>query len=183
MEVYPTTPIPIYPLTITPTWNTAISKNGTQRRGRWMYAKYDVTVKYTALDSTGSKILWAFYMARKGALEAFYIIDYDVYDHVGLYLGTGDASTTIFDIPGQSTSSRTLYVNGAETATGFAYLSGGGDGSSDRVEFSTAPALGAILTIDFTGYLRIKCRFANDNLDRVNFMTTLMEYGMEMTGL
>lgn len=183
MELYPTIPVPNYPLTVTPVWNTAISKNGTQRRRRWLYAKYDVVVKYTALESANSKILWAFYMARNGSFEAFYIIDYYAYDHVGLYIATGDSSTTIFDIPGQSTSSRTLYVNGVETATGFTYLSGGGDGSSDRVEFTTAPSLGAIITIDFTGYLRIKCRFANDYLDRVNFTTSLMQYGVELTGL
>lgn len=183
MDVYPDIPIPIYPLTVTPVWKTAISKNGTQRRGRWLYAKYNVTVQYTRLDATGAKIIWAFYMARKGALGAFYIFDLYVYDHVGLYLATGDAATTIFDLPGKSTSARTLYVNGAETATGFSYLSGGGDGSADRVEFTTAPALGAIITLDFTGYLRIKCRFENDKLDRVNFLRSLMRYGVELTGL
>lgn len=186
MSVYPTSPMYGYPTVLTPVWNTLISgfENGSeQRRQKWVFAKYDVSVKYPALTLAEAKTLYEFYMARKGALGSFHFYDYYAIDHVGLYVGTGDGVTEIFDIPGSSTSSRVLYENGGVISSGFAYLTGGGDGSSDRVDYDTAPTLGTIITIDFTGFLRVKVRFALDKLNRENFTTILFKYGLELKGL
>ena len=188
MEVFPAAPAPVYPMTITPVWNTLIStydnvkSASEQRRQGALFPLYDATVFYDALEISEIGILWAFYMARRGALGAFLLYDLYVMAHAGQYVGVGDGVTDIFDIPGKSTSSRTLYINGVSESSGFAYLTGGGDGGSDRVDFTTAPALGSIITIDFTGYLRIKCRFEEDRLDRENFTTVLFKTGLKMKG-
>ncbi len=170
----------------TPVWNTLKSKyeNGNeQRRQKWLYPKYDVAVQFNALSQVDAKTIYEFYMARKGSYEAFYFFDHYSFDHVGLYVGTGDGSTDVFDIPGITTSARTLYENGSVISSGFSYLTGGGDGAADRVDYTTAPASGVIITIDFTGFVRAKVRFANDNLDRNNFMTNLFKYGLELKGV
>lgn len=188
MQVFPTSPVPNYPMIVSPVWNTLISPfdnvNGVseQRRQKSLFPVYDASITYTALTLTQVGTLWAFYMARRGAYEAFLLFDLYVMAHTGLLVGIGDDTTDIFDIPGASTSSRTLYVDGSAITTGFSYLSAGGDGGSDRVDFTTAPALGSIITIDFTGYLRIKCRFEEDRLDRENFTTALFKTGLKLKG-
>lgn len=186
MKVFPETPIPNFPFRMTPEWSTLTStfENGNeQRRSKWARPKYNITLNYTALKEADSQLLWEFYMSVKGAYEAFLFFDFYVYSHVDHYVGTGDGSTTIFDIPGKSTSSQTLYINGNVITTGFSYLVGGGDGDADRVSFTTAPAVGQTISIDFTGFLRVKCRFLNDKLSRENFIHILMEYGIELKGL
>jgi len=186
MATFPTSPRPLHPYVVTPVWKTLISDyegGAEQRRQKWLYAKYDITLKYQKLSNANAQILWAFYMARKGACESFYFYDLYVADHIGLYIATADGILDVFDIPGASTSARTLYENGSEVSSGFSYLTGGGDGDADRVEYTAAPASGTIITIDFTGYLRIKCRFKEDRLSRENFMTTLFRYGLELKGL
>lgn len=185
-EVLPTTPSPQYPGKLTPIWKTLVSdyeSGNEQRRQKWLYAKYDVSVNYGALELSDVKTLWEFYMARKGAFESFYYVDVFVMDHVGLYIETCNGTDDTFDLPGLSTSARTLYENGSIVTSGFSYLTGGGDGSADRVEYTTAPAEGTILTIDFTGYLRVKCRFAEDNLNRENFTYNLFKYGLQLKGI
>ena len=62
-------------------------------------------------------------------------------------------------------------------------LTGGGDGSADRVDFVTAPATGESISCDFTGKLRINCRFAQDRLSRELFINILFAYGIELRGL
>ena len=184
-------PIPNYPLTVDPEFNTLISGfdgGGEQRRQKLLYPKYDVTVNYQKISVAEAKILWEFYLARNGAYEAFYIYDLALllghsFNHVGEYCGTGDGSTTIFDIPGRSTSSRTVYVDGVDETSNVSFLTGGGSSNSDRIEFSSAPAAGGIITIDFTGYLRMRVRFLKDKLSRINFVNELYAYGIKLKGL
>lgn len=186
MQVFPETPAPSYPLVITPEWKTLISPfetGGEQRRSLWLFPKYNVTVKYDGISKANSDILWAFYMARKGAGEAFYFYDRDASPHLAHYVATGDGATLTFDIPGRSTSSRTLYGNGSVISSGVTYLVGGGDGNSDRVQLSIAPTLGTIITISFTGFLRVKCRFEVDELDKETFTYLLYRYGIKLKGV
>ena len=193
MATFPESPKPKYPLIVTPTWKTLISIVGTgneQRKQKALFPKYNVTVRYDVLSSTNAKILYAFYMARKGAFEAFHIYDLALlaniaFNHTDEYCGTGDAAQDIFDIPGRSTSSHTVYADGIEQGDPAEYsvLTGGGAGSSDRVDFVTAPGEGAIITASFTGFLRMRVRFMYDELDRETFTTNLFRYGIELKGL
>ena len=185
MQVYPVAPVHTYPLGLTPLWKTLVSdfeNGGEQRRQLWLYPKYDISLQYDVLTLANIDLLWAFYMARKGAYEAFYFYDLYMSSHIGAYVATGNGTTDIFDIPGASTSSITLYVNGSVVSSGFSYLPGGGDGNADRIDFTTAPALGAIITVSFTGYLRIKCRFAEDKLTKENFTVNLFKTGIQLKG-
>jgi len=193
MATFPESPKPSYPLIVRPSWKTLISSIGTgkeQRRQKSLFPVYDVVVKYNVLSSANAKILYEFYMARKGAYEAFYIYDLTLlanvaFNHTEQYCGTGDGSTDIFDIPGRSTSSQVIYADGIEQTitTDYTILEGGGESDSDRVSFVSTPPSGTIITCDFTGFLRMRVRFLNDNLDREAFMTNLFSYGIELRGL
>ena len=192
-EVFTESILPIYPVQITPVWQTLVSRfdgGGEQRRQKQLYATYDVQLSFKALAAADAQTLWAFYMARKGSAEACYYYDPApgigiTTSHAGLYVGTGDGATEVFDLPGKSTNTQAIYVDGAlqTLTTNYVILTGGGDGSSDRVDFVAAPASGAVLTCDFTGSLRIRCRFAQDRLSRDLFMTVLFNFGIQLKGL
>lgn len=192
MATYPEEPAPTYPFIIEPEWSTTVTpftSGKEERRVRRLFAAYNVTVTYGALTQAQAQTVWDFYMARRGSYEAFYVYDLailglDSWSHDALYLGTGDGSTTTFDIPGRSTSSQKIYNAGTEVdSADYSILTGGGSSNSDRVTFDTAPDSGDILTCDFTGALRIRARFAEDKLPRELFTYKLYRYGVQLKGL
>lgn len=185
MAAYPESPIPTFPYTIEPEWRTLVSEfdNGSeQRRQKWTYAKYNLRLSYYGQPSSAVANLYEFYMARKGAYEAFTFFDpLGASSHDGLYIGTGDGATTAFDIPGRQISSLTVYRNGTTIATTVS-TAAGTDGR-DSLRFGTAPTSTEILTCDFTGTLAVRCRFAEDRLSKNNFERALFSAGIELKGL
>jgi hypothetical protein len=129
----------------------------------------------------------------------------------GCYIGIGDGTTVTFDIPGKTTSGVTIYKDGValraeglsdillenddvlttdgtsesiimEGPEDYTLYSGGGAASSDRVTFTTAPAANVLITCDFTGYLRIRCRF-KEELSRSAFTAALYQTGIKLKGI
>jgi len=45
------------------------------------------------------------------------------------------------------------------------------------------PTAGDIITVDFTGYLRMRVRFTNDKMTRAMFYKDITTIGLDMTGL
>ena len=186
MSLYPATPTPQIPYVVIPRWKTITANfdNGAeQRKAKQSYAQFDMTLTYDVLIPSEFQTIWNFYNARKGSFEAFYCKLWESADYKNIYIATADGSYTTFDIPGYSTSARTLYVNGVSQGSGFNYLTGGGVEGSDRIQFSPAPLQGTILTIDFTGYLRNRCRFKDDQLSREMFSAMLFKTGLSLKGL
>ena len=186
MAQYPTVPKPQMPYELTSVFKTLISgfdSGKEQRREKQTYAKYDVSLTYNALSSANLNLLWNFYMARHGDAEAFYFYTLETDAWANLFIGTGDASTFIFDLPGKSTSSQTIYYNGTALGSGYAILTGGGTESSDRVQFTAAPDENVIITCDLTGYMRIRCRFEDPKMSKKNFMGSLYQTGIKLKGL
>lgn len=186
MDVFPETPVPTYSFVISPVWKTEIGtfeNGGEQRRSKWVFPKYNVSLKLTSLSPANSNVIWEFYMKMRGAFSSFYFFDRYSYGHFNLFICTTDGINGTYDIPGKSTSSQTIYENGTEKTSGFTIDIGGGDGGSDRIIFDSVPPEGVIYSLDFTGFLRIKCRFLQDNLNRETFAATLVRYGIELKGL
>lgn len=190
MLVFPTSPIPVYPLQWSTTFKTltsAFDSGKEQRRRKWLFPKYDITAKFDNLSSADVDVLWQFFVARKGSYEAFYFYLIDsaqqTYSYTEEYIGIGDAVIGTFDIPGKDTSAQVIYLDGVAQGSGYSILVGGGDGNSDRVQFDTVPADGVLVTGDFTGYLRVRCRFKNDVLTKELFEALLYRIGIEMKGL
>jgi hypothetical protein len=173
MELYP---IPPYPneedFEVTPRWMTVVSNFDAlneQRKQKALFAVYNVAFSYEHLTVSEEQTLWAFYMARKGSYEAFYIYDIYSWPHTGLFVGWGDASTFTFDLQGKTTSAQAIYLDGVLQSSGYTIVSGGGAEGSDRVTFDAAPAAGVLITCDFTGYLRARVRYKEDKLSRRSF--------------
>jgi hypothetical protein len=188
MAEYPSTPRPNYPLVITPVFLTLVSEVDTgqeQRKSMKTFPTFDVNLQYNRTRIADFQTIWNFYIARKGAFEAF-----DFYtcprteDWEGLYVGVASGSLSTFDIPGKTTSDHTVYNNTVEVDSGdYTILVGGGRSSSDRIAFDTPPDEGHVITVDFTGYMRIYCRFKEDRLSREMFQLSAVRSGIELKGL
>jgi hypothetical protein len=185
--LFPDTINPSYSVDITARWKNTITGfdgGNEQRRQKQIQDLYDVTLKYNLMDLTALGVLWDFYQECRGTLYNFYF-----YDQVAnrrtwkkCYVGIGDATALLYDLPGKSTSGQSIYFNGALQSSGITYLTGGGNESSDRVQFAAAPPVNTIITATFTGDLRIKCRFEKDELTRENFAYRLFRTGLKLIG-
>jgi len=274
---------PGYPLIEKIRWKTLTSSfeelGEEQRKQKWLFPRRDLVLKFPALSSSQARELWDFYVARKGSFEAFNLF----YDSIGKstdtysneYVGTGDGSTYIFNLPSKNASSYTVYVDGiAQTeGTNYEIEIGGGEDGADRLAFighvtnevratgdgsttdfsytldhspvkpssltvhytisgtsytatddgsgnisgtdcsgtityetgdvsltfTTAPdngtditndytyynppAVGQRITFDFTGYLKVRCRFAQDTASFEHFIYSATRVGIELRGL
>lgn len=187
MAEFPTSPAPSYPLIITQVWNTIITpfdSGAEQRRSKMSFPIFDVEMLFDPISKSELQTLWAFYQARKGAYEAFYLYTIPVTeDFDALYVGVGDGATDVFDLPGKTTSSQSIYLNNALQSSGYSILTGGGEASADRVDFTVAPTAGDVISCDFTGYMRIHCRFAEDSMSKEMFNYVLYKTGLALTGV
>ena len=187
MEVYPATPAPSKGIITEAIFRTGLGKGDSgreYRKSKSPYATYNVTVAYNALLLANINILWKFYLNRKGAFEAFWFYGLEVDEHINLYVGTGDGSEDTFDLPGKNTSGQVIYANGVVVAAAdYTVLAGGGDGSSDRVQFDSPPTAGYEISCDLTGYMRIPCRYKEDKMSRERFVRLLYKTGIDLLGL
>lgn len=184
--VYPEDPRPRFPVVIEPEWRTivAASDSGVEQRRRGNLAeRFNVRLAYRRLTAAQMQTLWGFFMARRGAYEAFWFYDWASLAHAGLFVAVADGVRTVFDLPGKETSGQSVYLDGTVQSAGVAYLAGGGDGGADRVSFATAPAAGALITSDFIGRLRMRVRFASDRLPREWSVATRFDLDIELKGL
>jgi hypothetical protein len=164
-----------------------------KRRQKWLYPKRDIRLQYEWISKASAETLWEFYLARKGAYEGFNFFlpepkaEYPSY--TGEYVGTGDGSTEVFYLPCKTSSSRTVYVAGTSQAEGsdYDFTAGGGADGADKIDFSSSgmvtPSAGERITIDFTGILKVHCRFAEDYQDFDTFWDRLVTMGILLKGL
>jgi len=171
-------------------WKTLVSNfddlGYETRKQKWLYPRRNVTIQFKGESKADGRTLWQFYLDRKGAYEAFnYFCGFsNIYE--GEYVGTGDASTTIFNLPAKNSSAYTVYKNGVAQSGGgvdYTFSAGGGTDGADKITFTTAPDAGDRITYDFTGTLKIRCRFAEDFLDFETFWDRAVKMGIELAGL
>lgn len=159
-----------------------------KRRRKWLYTKRYITLPYEYITKANAATIWQFYLDRSGSYEAFNLfLEHDVItDHVDEYVGTGDGTTTVWNLPSKDGSTRTVYLNGSsQSASGvdYTYSAQGGADSADKITFVAAPSSGDRITYDFSGVLKIHCRFAEDYLSFENFHNTLINIGIQLQGL
>lgn len=174
MSLYPTTVYPSFVYPVQHKFKTLISEadSGVEvRRSLFRFGKRIFTLQYNILTFAQRKTLLNFYRGVSGAYTAFYYKDWFLLFWYDEKVGYGDGSTLTFDLPSFTTtndSTLKVYVAGVEKTktTHWNFVSGGGTEGSDRITFTAgnAPASGALITTDFTGYLRARVRF-EDTLD------------------
>lgn len=188
MNVFPEELIPTYPLSLSTEWKTRKTDFETgakeQRRQVWTFPRRSLDLKFTPLTQAKLDTLWNFFNQQKGSFEPFWYFlptknsDGAWHSYTGEYVGKGNGSSVIFELPGRSTTSQTAYVNGAVTAG--TVLGGSGDAGVDRIQFAAAPANGATITVNFTGQLRLRSRFGEDKMTRELFEWALYSVGLQV---
>jgi hypothetical protein len=160
-----------------------------KRKQKWLYPKRHPTIIYKGITKANGRTLWQFYLSRKGSYEAFnYFVGTNSYasnTYEGEYVGTGDGSTTVFNLPAKNSSSYKVYKDGVEQTGGgvdYTFAAGTGADGADKITFTAAPASGTRITYDFTGTLKIRCTFAEDMLDFETFYDRLVNMGIQLEG-
>ena len=190
------------PVNIGMRWKTLISNfdnlGEEKRKQKWAYPKREVTLKYEAISKSEAETLWKFYQARGGMYNAFVWFEstgvgtsnYNSY--VGEYVGTGDSTTLVWNLPAiDSSGTHALYLAGIAVSTSdYTLAAASGSNSEDKITFvsssdggSPVPTSTERITYDFTGRLKIRCRFAEDIHSFDNFYDRLANTGVKLSGL
>lgn len=180
---------PEHPLQEKIIWKTLTSRfedlGVETRKQKWLYPKRDFSLLFKNLPAADADTLWQFYVARKGSLEAFsYFLPW-IKTYTGEYVGSGDGSTTAFNVSGKTISAYTFYQDTTtltETTDYTISATGGSDGEA-QLNLVVAAAGGERITVDFTGYLKVRCRFLNDDYSFDTFYNTIVNSGLELKGL
>ena len=204
MAVFPSQTSVSYtdPVAIDMRFKTLVSnfddKGEEKRKSKWAYPKRSVSLQYKAASKSEAKTLWQFYQARKGQYESFVWFEstgigataYNTY--VDEYVGTGDSTTLVFNLPAINSSQvHKLYIAGSsQNSTNYTFAAGAGSNGEDKVTLVSSSAGGRAvatsterITYDFTGRLKVRCRFAEDIFSFENFYDRLCDAGIKLSGL
>ena len=169
-----------------------------KRKQKWAYPKRNIKLDYKWISKSEAENLWQFYQARAGSFGSFVWFEstgigstaYNSY--VDEYVGTGDSTTLVFNLPAINSSQvHILYLaSSSQPSTNYTFAAGGGSNGEDKVSVVSSSAGGRAvptstqrLTYDFTGRLKVRCRFANDSFSFENFYDRLVNSGVELAGL
>lgn len=172
-----------YGAQIGPRFNTAIIEMGTgheERIPRWETPRIEMNIGYSIKEVEDLEALKAFYINRRGPAFGFLIKDWFDYTSASdghstptpndQYLGTGDGVVTTFQIikkysDGTFDFSRTIKhivtasvrvaFDGVEQTSGWSVNT-----STGVITFTSAPALGVVITVGFE--YRLPVRFDSD---------------------
>jgi len=191
MAKYPNSPVPSYEHVAASRWKTVISifdDGNEQRRQKWTAPQYDITLQYNAIRATAMSTIWNFFEARKGAYEAFHYYIGEAWgekqDVKGAYIAVADGTATAFTLPCKNSCSVTIYQNGSVIGSSLVVVNATvGVDDADTLSLGMTPSSGDVLTADFTGYQKVRCRFKDDTLSRSLFEPGLYKMTVELKGL
>ena len=144
-----------------------------QRNANWSEARARYNVAHGVKTQTQLDALIAFFRARKGRADGFRFKDWADYQATAQSIGTGDDSTTIFQMKKDYTSgivTETRIITKPVAGSVAVYidevLQDSGDYTADttngQIIFNSAPAMGEIITADFE--FDVPVRFDTDRL-------------------
>ena len=177
MNLYPNPPIEV-----SQAFKTDISRIETGqefRRARWLYPLRAVKLKYENRPHQELNLLWQFYKSVKGAFEPFYFVFPIEEEHENEFVAQANGYQKEFQIPSRQTSQIKCFINGVEEKD-FVLLHEAGEKKIDKISFKNPPKDGAVITIDFIGYLTLKMRFAEDNLSKQMFKAFISTSGITL---
>lgn len=176
-----------------PMWKTQIQTavSGKETRmGYWSYPRYQWEITYNFLRQgtihgtayTELSDFFGFFNNRGGAFDTFLYQDRDDNAVTGQSIGVGDGTETQFQLVRAFGSYvepmlapnvvSAVYINGTPLASGWS-VSNWGTTTPGVITFTSAPADGDIITVDFSYYFPV--RFLEDSLDFNNFLAQLYE--------
>ena len=157
-----------------------IASGHEQRNSNWQHARARFNVAHGVKTSAQLAALISFFRARKGRANGFRFKDWSDYSVTNSHIGTGDGSTTTFQLvinytSGSSTDRRDIakpvsgsvkiYVDAVEQLSGISI-----DTTTGIITFTSAPAIDEVITADFE--FDVPVRFDTDRLS-----ASLDQYG------
>ncbi len=168
VQIYPTSPIPYHVYVFSEEYQTVISEfTGQNEQALQLrrFPKRTFQVQYENIDLNSEwYLIENFFKARKGQYEAFWFLDLIKRKWTDEYVGRGTAGALTLDLHSKTTTaaSYTIYEDAVAQVedTDYTFVPGGGLAGVDRITWIVGhyPALGALITSNFTGYLRAKVR-------------------------
>ncbi len=137
------------------------------RRKLWTDPLYVISGEHRLSAADFATLENFFRETAQGMLVDFCLTDPLSRTWTDMYVGTGDGSTTVFDLPFKNSSSYTVYNAGvAKTGGGVDYTFGDGTGTDgrDKITWNSAPADGNRISLDATGNRAWAVIFASDEL-------------------
>ena len=188
--IFPALPGLAFGTIMAPTFNTSVqrSTSGKEQRAAFQaYPLWNLTLIYEFLRDAAAyaelQTLAGFFLARQGQFDSFLFTNPGDKSVTSMAFGTGDGSTTAFQLtrayggggftfvePVMNLNGAPLiYVNGVLKTAGTDY----NIGSTGICTFTSAPASAAALT--WSGSFYYRCRFLLDSADFTQFMNGLWE--------
>lgn len=155
-------------------WNTLLQKSGNGRRKtlcQQAYPEWELECSYTCLDDDEIARAAGFFASMQGTTKPFLWLDSEDYQETGVRIGTGNGTTTEFQLlrnlgdyfvePVRDPIAETvkIYINGSLTS--ITLLTDG------WLKFSSPPPSNSVITADFKYYWRVA--FNDDELNWSNF--------------
>jgi len=181
-QIFPSLVGLTYQVPRVPMWDNDVQQSISGKENRiayWTYPRYSWEFNYSVLRALGAytelQTLMGFYNSMQGKFTAFLYKDPDDYIVSSQGIGTGDASSTTFQLvksfggfvepilaPDTSSTFNVYFGSSLQAASSYtvgAYSSGGA--SSGVLTFLSAPSSGTVITASFQYYY--PCRFVEDS--------------------
>ncbi len=161
---------------------TTMESGSEQRRAKDVFPRYNGRAILMHISKSDAYKVINFYRQMRGRWQSWYMFSPYYCYNTNLFVSVGDGTTQTWDLPGKSTSSRTIYVNGVKD-TGYSISVGTGDGGADVLTMNTPPSEGSVLTCDFIGFQRMKVRFKEDSLSIVSYADDIHTITFDFKGV
>ena len=199
-SVFPTLPLLAWPVQRTSEWHSRLQESISGKEtaiADWTYPRYHWELTYASDGALRQGIvngsnysefaaLLGFFNLRYGRVDPFLYQDADDHAVVGQGLGSGDGTTTTFQLvrafggfvcpiwAPNLAATLNVYLNGVlQSGSSYSVSAWNGttSGGSGVLTFDTAPGAGVAVSADFSYYW--PCRFEVDKLDFQKFMAAL----------
>ena len=155
---------------------------------KWLYPRRVFNLAYRVITTANAATLYNFYTSMAGGFGRFSLFLPFSSTYTNEYVAVGDGSTLSFNLPALGITAYTVKVDGSTMTEGagnhYTITSLGGADGEDLLVFTAgnAPPAGDHVTVSFTGRLKVRCRFAVDEMNFENFYNRIVSTGITIQG-
>ena len=151
-----------------------------------LFPRRAFSLKYQFIEIAEARTLWLFFLGRKGKHLPFNLFLPFANTYTGEYIATTDGDATFYNLPSKSALDVVVYRSGAVLTGGgvdYTFTAEAGEDGADRIVLTAADPAGQYLTMDFTGRLKVRAKFAEDQMTFETFYNRLVTTGLKIAGL
>lgn len=161
-----------------------------QRKQKWLFPKRQIKINCPWITKAELETLMQFYAQRYGGFSSFNFFvpepNNTPLEYLKEYVGTGNGSNSVFNLPSKNATGYVVYKDNSTQSGGgvdYTFVRNDGEDGVDKLIFTSAPATGERITYTFTGILKVRCVFVEDNLDYDLMYDRLVNSNLTLQGL